>query len=287
MPQRSLRELALTAVAVLGLGGLACGNGRTVSGIASTAVVECTQCHGGLDNQTGAPPLDVSGRSDPSLPSVGAHTAHVQSGTASLAGAFDCDACHPKPATVDAPGHMDGTVQIKFGPLATASGALSPAYDARTNGCATVYCHGAFPFGNAANVPVWTAGSSQAACGTCHGDPAAVPSALPGAHARLASGSTNATCSVCHPETVRADGTIDLAGGKHVDGLPQVDPEAVHPAGWLDPSSPQFHAAAAAAAAPSYAACLRCHAANAPANVTTIVCNGCHGLIGSPIVPTP
>jgi len=284
MPPRGLNQAALAALTLVGLGGLACGNGRPVAGLASAAVSRCTECHGGGDNQTGAPPFDVSGRSDPTLPSVGAHTAHVQSGPASVAPAFDCDACHVKPATVDAPGHRDGTVQITFGALATANGTLSPAYDTRTSGCATVYCHGAFPAGNAANVPVWTAGPSQAACGTCHGDPAAVPSALPGAHARLASGSTNATCNVCHPETVLADGTVDVAGGKHVDGLPEVDPEAMHPAGWLDPSSAQFHGVAAA---PSVDPCLRCHAPDLPAKVTTIVCNGCHGLIGSPIVPTP
>ncbi len=104
-----------------------------------------------------------------------------------------------------------------------------------------------------------------------------MPSALPGAHVRLASGSTNATCNVCHPQTVRPDGSVDAAGGKHVDGTVEVDPAAVHPDGWLDPASPDFHGVAAA---PSAAPCFRCHALNVPAQVTTVVCNGCHLIIG-------
>ncbi len=209
------------ALVLLGVGALACGDARTVSGNTDRVVNACTQCHGGVDNATGAPPQDTAGRSDPSLPSVGAHTAHVQLGPSSLAAAFDCGVCHPNVADVNAPGHLDGTVQITFGALSTANGAVSPTYDRRSYGCATVYCHGAFPGGNAGNVPVWTAGASQAACGTCHGDPNAVPSALPGAHVRLASGSTNATCNVCH-------------------------------------------------------------ATSTPANVTTVVCNGCHTVLGNP-----
>ncbi len=266
------RALIPASLVVLGLGGLACGNARQVSDMGGQVATACTTCHGGEDNQTGAPPRDVSSRSDPSLASVGAHTAHVQAGA--LAGAFDCDACHVKPTEVTSPGHADGTTQITFGTLATANGTLAPRYDARTTGCATTYCHGNFPAGNAWNAPVWTAGSSQAACGTCHGNPLATPSALPrSAHAPLAAGSTNATCKVCHAATVKADGTVDVAGGKHVNGSVDVDPEAVHPFGWLDPSSPNFHRD------PASPACFRCHTLDAPAQVTTIVCNGCHGYV--------
>ena len=273
LPRTSLATAAFGFLAA----ALACSDARSVSGSSGSVGTTCTDCHGGVDNGTGAPPKDTLGRTDPSLPSVGAHTAHVQVG--SLAPAFDCTACHPKPAEVNAPDHLDGIVQITFNPLATANGTLSPSYDRKGYGCATVYCHGAFSGGNADNVPVWTAGASQAACGTCHGDPSAVPSALPGAHARLASGSTNATCNVCHAETVRADGTVDVAGGMHVDGAVEVDPAAVHPAGWLDPTSADFHGLAASA---TYTPCLRCHATNAPAKVTTVICNGCHAIIGNP-----
>lgn len=274
------RALIPATLVVLGLSGLACGSARTIGDTGGQVVSACTTCHGGEDNQTGAPPRDVSGRSDPSLPSVGAHTAHVQLGATSLAGAFDCDACHVKPTSVDSPGHTSGANLITFGALATANGTVVPRYDTGTYGCSSVYCHGAFPGGNASNVPVWNAGSSQAACGTCHGNPLNTPSALPGAHARLASGSTNATCNVCHPDTVDVDGTIKVAGGSHVNGAVDVLPAAVHPAGWLDPSSPDFHPHA-----PSFDGCTTCHSFNPPANVTTVVCNGCHDLIGLHLGP--
>jgi predicted CxxxxCH...CXXCH cytochrome family protein len=275
-----LRAIALIVVCV---GGVACGSAQPVTQN-DRVLSSCAGCHGGQDNWTGAPPTDTRGRSDPSLPSVGAHTAHVQAGA--LATAIDCDACHPKPAAFDSPGHMDGKVQIVFGARATAGGAVATRYDASTTRCANVYCHGGFLGGNQWNVPVWTAGASQAACGSCHGDPLATASALPRAdrilasgraHPRLAPGATNATCNVCHPATVKADGTIDVAGGKHADGAPQIDAAAVHPAGWLDWASRDFHLLQFSAD------CWRCHSLNPPAHVTTVVCNDCHVAIGHPL----
>ena len=274
------RALLPATLVALGLGGLACGSARNIGDTGGQVVSACTTCHGGQDNQTGAPPYDLSGNSDPSLPTVGAHTAHVQLGASSLAGAFDCDACHVKPTSVDSPGHTDaGPNIITFGALAT-TGGVAPAYSKTSHGCSNVYCHGAFPGGNAYNVPIWTAGGSQATCGTCHGSPLATPSALPGAHPRLADGASNATCNVCHPSTVNADGTVNVAGGKHVNGTVDVLPAAVHPAGWLDLSSPDFHAHAG-----DFTGCTTCHALSAPAHVTTVVCNACHDLIGLHLGP--
>jgi predicted CxxxxCH...CXXCH cytochrome family protein len=251
------------------------------------AGVSCARCHGGEQDESGAPPRDVLGRSDTSLPSVGAHTAHVAAG-------LDCGACHVKPARSD-DGHVDGRVAIVWGPLATANGALSPYYDAGSSyGCASTYCHGRFTGGNAANAPLWTAaGQGQGACGTCHGDPAATPAALPrSGHPALAPGATGASCAACHPETVDAAGAI-VAGGKHVDGLVETDARARHPSGWTDPASPAFHGETAAVDA---RACGACHAVRAPAAVTnvtcadchlggqswTTTCNGCHGQAGDP-----
>ncbi|HSN93321.1 MAG TPA: hypothetical protein VLS93_18970, partial [Anaeromyxobacteraceae bacterium] len=114
---------------------LACGEARKLEESATAGT--CTRCHGGTDNPTGAPPRDVAGRVDPSLPSVGAHTAHVAGG--GLAPAFDCNACHPKPATLTSPGHGDGVVSFAWSPLASANGTLSPAYDP-VAGCSAVYC---------------------------------------------------------------------------------------------------------------------------------------------------
>jgi predicted CxxxxCH...CXXCH cytochrome family protein len=52
---------------------------------------------------------------------------------------------------------------------------------------------------------------SQRTCGSCHKAPPDSHAIFPGA----------ADCHACHPETVKADGTIDVAAGKHVDGTVQ------------------------------------------------------------------
>jgi predicted CxxxxCH...CXXCH cytochrome family protein len=267
------RAFLSATLVILGLNGLACGSSRTIGETGGQVVAKCTGCHGGQDNLTGAPPFDTSGRSDPSLPSVGAHTAHVQAGA--LAGAFDCEACHP----AWAPGHGDGTVRMSFGALSSANGTVTPSYDTQRASCSATYCHGAFPAGNPWFIPFWTKGSSQAACGTCHGDVTATATALPRVHLLLAGGATNATCNVCHPATVKADGTVDAAGGKHVNGATDVDPAAVHPATWMTApmTSPGFHGTQASVA------CFRCHSADAPARVTTVYCNYCHNGLGAPI----
>jgi predicted CxxxxCH...CXXCH cytochrome family protein len=274
------RTAVAIAVAALGVLASACGSGRNISTSDSRVIAECIECHGGGDNGTGAPPRDVSGRSDPSLASVGAHTAHVQLADDSLANAYDCDACHPKPAAVRSAKHLDGTVQITFGALATAGGMTSPGYDRTTHGCASTYCHGSFTGGNPGNVPVWTAGAAAAACGTCHGDPAATATALPrGIHPALAPTATNATCHVCHPDTVKADGTVDVAKGKHVNGVNgdvDVDPAAVHPAGWTEMQSPNFHGLVAGRPPLGPDPCFRCHVWQGTPTVSAIVCWNCH-----------
>lgn len=278
------RSFSSAALVVFALGGVACGSARKLDEAGGQVLSTCTGCHGGQDNLTGAPPTDLLGRSDPSLRSVGAHTAHVQAGA--LAGAFDCGACHVTPAALNAPGHGNGIVEVTFGPFSTANGTVTPSYDAQRGGCASTYCHGAFPAGNPNNIPLWTAGSSASRCGSCHGDPAAAASALPRVHVALAAGSTNATCNVCHPATVKADGSVDGAGGKHVNGAAEVDAAAVHPAAWMDTASLGFHGLAATTQVAARV-CLRCHAVDAPAHVTTVTCNGCHDVLGFPIQITP
>ena len=271
--------LALAALALV----LASCDARKVES-ASAASNRCARCHGGQDDQSGAPPLDTHGRSDPALPSVGAHSAHIRAG-------LDCSGCHVKPAPGDT-SHIDGNVRVSFGPLATRNGALSPSYDQATYGCSTVYCHGSFTGGNASNAPRWTAtGQHQADCGSCHGDVAGTAAPTSG-HPALAAGSTNATCAACHPETVDSSGLI-RATGKHVNGVFETDAAAKHPAGWTDPASDAFHGITAALAPLT---CNRCHAVRRPAAVTdvtcadchlggqawTTTCNGCHGEPGDP-----
>jgi predicted CxxxxCH...CXXCH cytochrome family protein len=243
----------------------ACGDARPAIATSTGASAACIGCHGGTDNGTGAPPMDTKRRTATTERGVGAHTAHVTAGP--LAAAFDCSECHPKPATVVSPGHMDGVVAITWGSLASAGGGAS--WDPAAATC-SVYCHGSAARGGTNPTPEWTrVDGTQSACGACHGLP-------PPGHVSLAAGSTAATCSACHPETVKADGTVDAAGGKHVNGA--VDGFRGHPAGWMTIGSATHHASAAR---PDVNACLRCHAPAAPARVTTVTCERCHEKAGA------
>jgi predicted CxxxxCH...CXXCH cytochrome family protein len=129
----------------------------------------CTNCHGGLDNQTGAPPRDTRGNTGTSERGVGAHTAHAfESGLA-------CDQCHKTiyhPESVfNDPDHMDTPpAEINFGPnsLAAHAGA-EPSWDEATLTCRNTYCHGATLQGGTLKAPVWNrVGEGQTACGSCH-----------------------------------------------------------------------------------------------------------------------
>jgi predicted CxxxxCH...CXXCH cytochrome family protein len=176
-----------------------------VDGIVQGAVPQCGTCHGTPESP--APPAGTHGETQTTDLAVGAHAAHLTDGALRLA--LDCAECHVVPTRVDAPGHLDGTAQVTFGPLATAAGAV-PAWDRATATCARTYCHGEFPGGNAA-APVWTrVDGTQGACGTCHGDPPPLP------HPQVA------TCATCHPATVTPWGEIDAVGGRHIDGTVDV-----------------------------------------------------------------
>jgi predicted CxxxxCH...CXXCH cytochrome family protein len=200
----------------------ACGGARKVENAVAAGGGFCVDCHGGLDNSSGAPPNDTLGRTDTTLVSVGAHTAHVAAG-------LDCGACHVKPATVASPGHGDGQVTITWGPLSNANGTLHPTFDEGSATCANVYCHGAFRGGNRANAPRWTrVGAGEAACGTCHGVPPPQStghvqrSACGDCHAGYTATSVNAathlngtvevgalSCTSCHGDSGRAATTTN------------------------------------------------------------------------------
>ncbi len=256
--------LAMVATCVLAGYVAACGQARSTAdqGAEGASVRTCTACHGGTNDDTGAPPKDLKGLTATTLISVGAHTAHVKAG--SLAAAIDCSACHVKPAAVTAPGHLDGSTTITWGGVSGAKGA-SPSWNRATATCSNVYCHGATLSGGTNVAPRWTTvDGTQAACGTCHGLP-------PANHPALAIGATTATCNTCHPETVRADGSIDAGSGRHVNGV--ADGFTGHPAGWLDVTSADFHGTPAAS---NPIACRQCHAVAPPATVSAVTCTKCH-----------
>ena len=62
---------------------------------------DCTFCHGGEDNLTGAPPEDIHDAAIDA--SFGPHTAHVEGG---IRTALECTECHVEPEGVLSIGHM-------------------------------------------------------------------------------------------------------------------------------------------------------------------------------------
>jgi predicted CxxxxCH...CXXCH cytochrome family protein len=171
----------------------------------------CIQCHGGTDNQTGAPPLGLEGETDFSQPAVGAHTPHMEGG--SLADAFSCSECHSVPAAMVAPGHIgaDGIAEMTWGPLA---GAAS-TWDRASETCSSTYCHGNFAGGIATNAPVWT-GTGQAGCGSCH-DVGSNPGQLGGLHEYHVN-TAGLACGECHASVVDNSWTV-IDKSLHVNGL--------------------------------------------------------------------
>ncbi|MDZ7261223.1 MAG: CxxxxCH/CxxCH domain-containing protein, partial [candidate division KSB1 bacterium] len=165
----------------------------------------CTSCHGGLDNNTGAPPFDLSRNSLTTARGVGAHTVHVMGGT--LSDGMDCTECHAKPEKIDDPGHIGPDLlpaEITWGKLAQQDGA-TPSWDG-VQTCQNVYCHGEFRSGNKENNPSWiVVDGSQAVCGSCHGLPPGSP------HPAVSQ------CSRCHTKVVDASNNI-IGKDKHING---------------------------------------------------------------------
>ncbi len=181
---------------------------------------DCVVCHGGVDNQTGAPPEDIDGNRDPGLPGVGAHTIHLTGGAVSSG--FDCGTCHVVPTTFDVPGHVDSDLpaEVRFSGLALEDGAV-PVWDGNTKTCLNTYCHGNWSLpkaesnnpsrykdntidGNNAS-PNWT-DPGTATCGSCHDLP-------PAGH----KDNPLSSCQGCHKGVVDKDGNI-IDKTKHVNG---------------------------------------------------------------------
>jgi predicted CxxxxCH...CXXCH cytochrome family protein len=101
--------------------------------------------------------------------------------------------------------------------------------------------------GNTTPSPAWNNGTALT-CTGCHGLP-------PTGHPTLTGPVTAATCSACHPTTVKADGTIDIAGGKHVNGLAEFEGAHSDPL-WADPTHHGYQASAA-----GVQTCTTCHVA--------------------------
>jgi predicted CxxxxCH...CXXCH cytochrome family protein len=220
----------------------------------------CTFCHGARTPSydaahlaSAAPPDAVSQRlTGTAAPArTGAHQVHLRG--SAIAGPMRCDSCHEVPTTVAHVGGRDARAVVGL----TAPGQAAPpdptGWDTTTATCST-YCHGA------GRSPPWTA--TGIACDGCHGVP---PSTT--FHAGV-SGSDLTQCAGCHPATISAAGAIDVAGGKHVNGM--VDRVGGHSVGFDQPAShgPQY--LDAVAGAPGAADCRSCHGAG------LVLCGNCH-----------
>ena len=189
-------------------GALDLAGGHHIDGVVDVGR-SCNACHG-TDAALPAPPTALNGSSDTTYAGVGAHQSHLMAGA--LRAAVRCQDCHVVPNAVGDPGHLDAApADLTFSALATAGGLLAPSYDPVTERCANTYCHGATLPGGSQTSPRWTeVDGTQAACGTCHGNPPPAPHP------------DRPNCAICHPATVSPDGTIDVAGGQHIDGAIEV-----------------------------------------------------------------
>jgi predicted CxxxxCH...CXXCH cytochrome family protein len=181
----------------------------------------CIGCHGSGDSP--APPVDVLGRSDPALQTVGAHRDHLEA-LHKLSSPVPCNECHLVPTDFNSPGHVDhAPPAVVFPPdagmLARADGA-AVSYDPATATC-TSYCHGSGQSllqDTAATInrtPKFNGGPGQAACGSCHG----IPPQIPGQS--FHTNATLTTCAGCHSHSVTPAGNIivDSAGNStHLNG---------------------------------------------------------------------
>ncbi len=179
----------------------------------------------------------------------------------SFALAFACETCHVVPTDL---GHASQPVVVT---LRGAGRALLPAdlgtYDATAHTCDT-YCHGKDISGGtvATKPPSWTGSFSN--CDACHGLPP------------HSGASDLTTCATCHPDTMSSNGTLNVAGGKHVNG--HIDVVGGHLSGYGDPASPDFHGPDALAyleQQPGATNCSSCHGADLTGG-TGPSCTTCH-----------
>lgn len=180
----------------------------------------CRLCHGGLDNDTGAPPYGLRGETATTSRAVGAHTSHVD--TTSIGAPVQCSACHVVPNFFLSPSHLDrdrpagvpldSIAEIVWHGIADGGNA---EWDRNTNSCSRTYCHGNFAGGDNTNNPVWN-GADQAACGSCH-DVGSDPASLLWKHEYHIT-AVGLSCGDCHASVVNMNEAITTPA-LHVNGV--------------------------------------------------------------------
>ena len=180
----------------------------------------CTFCHGGQNDQTGASPRDITEIAGETTtnPIFASHAAHIKAGADHLA--YDCTTCHNKPDSAMAPGHwIVGNVTPGFPTVTFTNGMDTTASYAGhgTQECDTSYCHG----NGRANGTVTKTLIGTVTCHSCHGfkDNATSLQTMSGRH-RDHVGFANG-CYTCHSTTVSSADAISNPGN-HVDKVKQV-----------------------------------------------------------------
>ena len=166
---------------------------------------DCTYCHGGTDNNTGAPPVDIDNlTTDLSFPE---HTVHVEE---TIHAPFDCTQCHTKPDNAFDGGHFlvsdstAGVAEMMFSAGLSSRG----SYSAGT--CSNLYCHGNGQGDNGTAV----SGNSYD-CESCHSE-----RRLSGEHGEHLG--EDVECAECHSDTVDTRENI-IGPSYHVNGQPDVN----------------------------------------------------------------
>ncbi len=168
---------------------------------------QCTYCHGGGENGSGAPPPDLLGHTATSFVGVGSHAEH---GSRTTHPAYPCTACHAAVTDVLTSGHVfddtPGRAEVAF------SAGLSPVGQYAAPGCNNLYCHGS---GLTAGSATSFIPGSLLDCQSCH------PTAgLSFSHARH----PGLGCQTCH-FTVAGNSLSIKNPDLHVDGVRQVSLE--------------------------------------------------------------
>ena len=234
----------------------------------------CSFCHGTKSAATqagysvatnptwSAPPDAISQRlGGPAAPArTGAHQAHLSNGA--FTAGFACSTCHAVPTDLShiGPSGNRATVTLSGTGQRSLPASLG-SYDQATGTCATS-CHG--PAGS----PAWSSPAPMV-CGGCHTLPPAPATGHPSVSSSLPD------CAICHPDTVNADGSLNVAGGKHLNGT--IEAAGMHG----DFSSPAVKAPAFFnfLAGTSTLDCKRCHGATYDGGIGPS-CNACHVALG-------
>ncbi len=230
----------------------------------------CNVCHGGYDNNTGAPPSDLSHGNITSTPGVGAHSAHINPDGTSLSAPLNCNTCHVVPSMLKSPGHVDSEspAEVVFNGLAVINSQAEPGYTYLNSKCMNIYCHGNFSGGNNRNMQWNSIGNGEADCGTCHGLPPVNQASSGFSHTPAMT-----YCTLCHSDVVN-DNKEFKDKSLHING--EVNYKAIHDSGWKTPGTAAFHGKVIQESGWNINGCTACHGGDYKGGISGSSCYECH-----------